>query len=572
MKLLSITLDGEYKGLRSDTFDFRQSKGRLLAFIGLNGSGKSQLLELISESFAYLERKQRNDFKTRTALGFSVTLIYQLNKQSIHTANSPGMVAGDPMAVAGGLRNPKFKIKIDLVGNIDSYVYREPEWLATSFDGVELPSYVVGYSSGLNENLQRSFMKNAVQFYDVMRTRQNRRKELAGDIKELDIVQINKRYLKRNPHIFSAPEGEALEQDGFLSLRESDTPTPSNLFMDYDCCALLMASFAILPDLEIDTLLSEVRFKFPKLIKLKYNLRGGIAGDDSVKDINLLIRAGGEGCVEGIGNKTSDEEFNIYDLDYLAGVIILDLSQPEIRERLSSANYGEPLLLFKRLYKLQLLGLSNWQGENLKKLRKCNFIETVKKPLKGKLPLSVERLELADQYGQCVNFDDFSDGEAQLIQILAVARIFRDEQTLFLFDEPETHLNPSWRTYFHKHLAHVSKVEYIGTDCTQTLLSTHSPFMISSLKKSDVYRFERDDNGFIKMNRAENQTYGASFDVLIKEYFDLKSLISQTVVEDIKAHLPKDDSPEEKTKAKAWLIENIGESMEKAYLLRKLQE
>mgnify|MGYP005987779287 CR=1 FL=1 len=572
MKLLSITLDGEYKGLRSDTFDFSQSEGRLLAFIGLNGSGKSQLLELIAESFAYLERKQRTDFKTRTPLGFSVTLIYQLTKQSIHTANSPGMVAGDPMAVAGGIRNPRFKVDIDLAGNVTSSVFKEGEWLEISFDGVELPSYVVGYSSGLNENLQRSFMKNAVQFFDVMRIRANHRKELAGDIKELDVVQINKRYLKRNPHIFSAPEGEAFEQDGLLSLRESDTRVPNSLFMDYDCCALLMASFAILPDPEIDSLLSEVRFKFPKLVKLKYNLRGGVAGDDSVEDIKLLIRAGGEGCVEGSGNRTSDDEYNIYELEYLAGEITLDLSREEVREQLSSANYGEPLRLFKRLYKLQLLGLSNWQGENLKKLRKCYFIETVKKPLKGKLPLSVERLELADKSGQCVNFDDFSDGEAQLIQILAAARIFRDEQTLFLFDEPETHLNPSWRTYFHKHLAQVSKVEYIGTECTQTLLSTHSPFMISSLKKSDVYRFERDDNGFIKMDKAANQTYGASFDVLIKEYFDLKSLISQTVVEDIKAHLPKGDSQEEKEKARAWLNEHIGESMEKAYLLRKLQE
>ena len=87
----------------------------------------------------------------------------------------------------------------------------------------------------------------------------------------------------------------------------------------------------------------------------------------------------------------------------------------------------------------------------------------------------------------------------------------------------------------------------------------------------EVYRFERDDNNIIRMNQAQNQTYGASFDVLIKEYFDLKSLISQTVVEDIKAHLPKDDSPDEKERAINWLTENIGESMEKAYLLRKLQ-
>ncbi|MCF6282575.1 MAG: hypothetical protein L3J28_10295 [Candidatus Polarisedimenticolaceae bacterium] len=28
--------------------------------------------------------------------------------------------------------------------------------------------HVVGYASGLNENLQRSFLKNAVQYFDVM--------------------------------------------------------------------------------------------------------------------------------------------------------------------------------------------------------------------------------------------------------------------------------------------------------------------------------------------------------------------------------------------------------------------
>jgi ABC-type hemin transport system ATPase subunit len=74
MKLLSLTLQGAYKGLRCGTFDFSQSEGRVLAFIGLNGSGKSQLLELISESFAYFERKQRADFKTRTSLGFEVSI------------------------------------------------------------------------------------------------------------------------------------------------------------------------------------------------------------------------------------------------------------------------------------------------------------------------------------------------------------------------------------------------------------------------------------------------------------------------------------------------------------------
>jgi hypothetical protein len=335
--------------------------------------------------------------------------------------------------------------------------------------------------------------------------------------------------------------------------------------MDYDCCALLMTSFAILPDDEINSLLPEVKFRLPKLIKLKYDLRKGLATVDAVKDIMVLLKAGGDDCVEGIGNRTNDQEFDLYELDYLAGVITLDLSDQSIKERLSSANYNQPLRLFERLYKMQLLGVRNWQGDNLKKLRKCDFIETVKKPLKTKLPLSVERLQLADENGNCVNFDDLSDGEAQLIQILTAARIFRDEQTLFIFDEPETHLNPSWRTYFHQHLAKANSVNGVWTENTQTILSTHSPFMISSLKKSEVYRFESDDNRCIRMTPATEQTYGASFDVLIRQYFGLKSLISQTVINEIREKLKLSDE-----EALAWINENLGMSPEKAYLQRKL--
>ena len=47
MRLLSLTLDGQYKGLKDQTFNFEDSDDNVIAFIGLNGSGKSQLLELI---------------------------------------------------------------------------------------------------------------------------------------------------------------------------------------------------------------------------------------------------------------------------------------------------------------------------------------------------------------------------------------------------------------------------------------------------------------------------------------------------------------------------------------------
>ncbi|WP_371194269.1 AAA family ATPase [Glaciecola sp. SC05] len=569
MKLLSITLDGEYKGLRSDTFDFSGSQGRLLAFIGLNGSGKSQLFELIGETFSYLERYMRKDFKVKSSLGFQVSVVY-----SIFSEDGMSMF-NYPLDLIPGLDEPDEQtLKIDILhsGQVTLSVKKGDTWKPIPVEGYQFPiPRLVGYSSGLNENLQRSFMKTAVQFFDVMRIRGNRRKELAGNVDETEVANINKRYLQRNKHIFSAPEDYDEDLNNLHLLKESDTPIPRNLFMDYDCCALLMVAFSILPSAEIGSILTEVHHNTPTLIKLRYSLNAGIVGEDSIRDIKLLIRAGGDDCVEGIGQRTSDEQFDLYELDFLEGIISLDMRREDVRERLFDLNYGEPLRLFERLYKLQLLGVKNWGGNNLKKLRQTNFFETVKKPLKTKLPLSVERLELSDQQGSCINFDDLSDGEAQLIQILAAARIFRDEQALFIMDEPETHLNPSWRTYFHQHLATANEVDEAWTDCSQTILSTHSPFMISSLRKTEVYRFERNDNGLITMNQVENQTYGASFDVLIREYFDLQSLISQTVVEDIKAHLPKNNSPDEHRAAVTWITENIGESMEKAYLLRKLQ-
>ena len=77
MRLLSLSLRGSYKGLKDQFFDFSYAQGNVFAFICLNSSGKSQLLELIGESFAYLERWKREDFKTTTSLGFGVTIHYQ---------------------------------------------------------------------------------------------------------------------------------------------------------------------------------------------------------------------------------------------------------------------------------------------------------------------------------------------------------------------------------------------------------------------------------------------------------------------------------------------------------------
>jgi predicted ATPase len=558
LRLLRLEIVGSYKGLSDQSFDFSGSSDGILTFVGPNGSGKSQLLELIAEVFGYLERLKRSDFRVRKPLPFEIAMEYEI------------WASIDPEDLQ------TYWVSTDLAGGVDCQYLLNDEWLPCELDEIDLPQHIVGYASGLNENLQRSFLKNAVQYFDVMLVRAARRKRLAGQLDEMQVSEAELTYLRRYPGIFKLDlaggfDEEAWDEgpmDGVLpSLSEKDTTIPSSIFLDYDCNALLMASLAILPRVQLDILFPDISYKFPEYICIQYDFRKVPVEEDAIRDIQQLVRVVGSDHVEGISDITSDALYDLYDLDHLAGVIHIDLAREGLREQLSERYYDSPIIFFEKLYKIQLLGVAFWHAADKKNLRRDDYFETVKKPLKGKLPLTITRFSLSDG-SDVIDFDDLSDGEAQLIQVLGAARIFGRDNTLFIFDEPETHLNPSWRTRFHKRLTSALGQEG-GVNTAQVLLSTHSPFLVSSLKRENVYRFERSDNT-VAMSPVERETYGASFDVLIKDFFGLSSLISQTAVDDIKQRLHDNSLSNEQRRE--WLEDNVGDSMEKAYLLRKLQD
>ncbi|MFW2563102.1 AAA family ATPase [Acinetobacter baumannii] len=541
MRLLSLELIGQYKGLKDQYFDFRNTEGNILALIGLNGSGKSQLLELIAETFAYLERKQREDFITRTPLSFEVTVEYSIK---YHNENEYLIM-----------------VKIDRQGNFKSYQITHDGQRNLLLDETPLPSFIVGYASGLNENLQRAFMKNSLQYFEIKRISAQRQKLLTKDVDEEKIAEINQQYLKKYPHIFKSMYSD---ENNYLSLREVN-PKPSNhIYIDYDSAGLLLLSLVILPTEKVEQILGDLGFKNPIKAKIYYDLRSGVIDSDSIRDIQMLRRFIEKDNFTPIGNINNDEQF---ELDYLAGIIELDFRNPNILNNLREVNYYDPRSFFLRLLKLQQLGNKKWPMSNRRKLAKDNFIGTVKTPLKTQLPLSVIELSFLNNKNQEVCFDDLSDGEAQLMQILAVSSIFGAGQSLFLLDEPETHLNPSWRTYFHTYLEKALNVNDGEAEDSQIFLSTHSPFMISSLKKENVFFFERNHKGLIDLKPVNEETYGASFDVIIKRYFGLRSLISHSVIDEIRAQLEHGDAH-----AKQWIEDNLGLSAERAYLIKKLSD
>lgn len=163
-----------------------------------------------------------------------------------------------------------------------------------------------------------------------------------------------------------------------------------------------------------------------------------------------------------------------------------------------------------------------------------------------------------------VALDDLSDGEVQLLLTLGAVRLFGDDETLFLYDEPETHLNPTWRTRFHLDFEKANE----ANGKAQAIISSHSPFLVSSLPREAVFHFKK-VNGATHMANPPGETFGASFDVLIKKHFNLRATISETAVQEIRERL---EDPQLTTEQKLeWLEDSVGESMERSYLINKLR-
>lgn len=556
MKLLSLNLIGQYKGLADQQFDLRVAPGPIIALIGMNGSGKSQFMELLAETITYLERAQRKDFRTRHTLGFQFCIAFEW-------AERDSGVSKRFTVTSQKRRAPQVICSTAVSNRSDGNEPAEITWgPGESFPLALLPlPRLIGYASGLNANLQRPFMRNAVQYFDVMTVRARRRLELSlPRVDEQKVIEINSRYRQKFEGIFGSTAD--LDPDDPLKTDESDTRLPAAVFLDYDCTNLVIACLGLLPVAARDELWPEIAFRHPSKVVFRYDLRSVPFEQDTIRDIEQLVRALGQTCLTPRSRRTAEKDLERYGLDFLAADIAIDFRDSDVLQRLR-ATYPQPARLFWKLYKLQLLGVKRWATEVKSSLRDDRFLGHVKKPLKGVLPLSVSELWMSDG-GRDASVDDLSDGEAQLLHTLGAVRLFSEEQAMFCFDEPETHLNPNWRTRYHLDFGRANQ----SFEVSQALVSSHSPFLISSLNREAVFHFER-ENGRTVMAPPAEETFGASFEVLIKKFFGLKTAISQTAVDEITYQLH--ESGLDRNMQREWIEQHLGDSMEKVYLLKKLE-
>ncbi|RPF13250.1 AAA family ATPase [Vibrio crassostreae] len=99
--------------------------------------------------------------------------------------------------------------------------------------------------------------------------------------------------------------------------------------------------------------------------------------------------------------------------------------------------------------------------------------------------------------GQQVTFDQLSEGERQLLTVLGLMKFTRNDESLFLLDEPDTHLNPRWKLDYFDRIKAILNHKIEGTsksalDSSQVLLTTHDPLMLTSLTSEQVKVLSQD--------------------------------------------------------------------------------
>lgn len=140
-----------------------------------------------------------------------------------------------------------------------------------------------------------------------------------------------------------------------------------------------------------------------------------------------------------------------------------------------------------------------------------------------------------DEYGGKVSFTQLSEGELQMLTVLGLMRITREDQCLFLLDEPDTHLNPIWKQRYFDDIEGVLSLEKnaLLQGESQILITTHDPLMVGSLRKEQVHII-RDNDGKTLFEHPHEHPQGMGVSGLLKsEMFGLPSTLDRHTLESL---------------------------------------
>jgi predicted ATPase len=129
-----------------------------------------------------------------------------------------------------------------------------------------------------------------------------------------------------------------------------------------------------------------------------------------------------------------------------------------------------------------------------------------------------------------VLFKELSEGEQQLLTLIGLMRFTAQSESLFLLDEPDTHLNPAWC------LDYLSNLRKYGVEPenSQILVTTHSPLTFAGLEKQEVVILERQDDDRIISYHPASDPKGMGFSaILTSELFGMRAALDHETLQKI---------------------------------------
>jgi restriction system-associated AAA family ATPase len=159
----------------------------------------------------------------------------------------------------------------------------------------------------------------------------------------------------------------------------------------------------------------------------------------------------------------------------------------------------------------------------------------------------------------------FSDGEHQLLHTLGLCLLFKNTNSLFLLDEPETHFNPDWRANFITRLYQ----SFDGADSQEMLVTTHTPFLISDSKPEKVLVFDK-TNGAVSVSHPDYNTFGASINKITMNTFDKRETIGGHAQKILENFRERSINAEDKEQLIMEINKQLGDSVEKMLLIKTI--
>ena len=579
MKLLNLKIENK-DGFRSLQQGFEinfhtladteaMEKFRPFCFAGLNGSGKSNVLEALANIFYHLEVcvarylpdsiKDSQNFKRSECTPDAFTLEYLIGQ---HNRKDYTLYFFDKVTISKK-EGEEPQMFIQSYPFADSVEKRKvslipPKHLQGSAEGkTYLPAHVIGYSSGENEILSLPFIKSRLIHLDEYK------QATRDDYNSYDEPENSLIYIDNN-----------MSQAVLLACLLFENENTLAPLRNIDNTGILgLRSFRMnihLHDFEFKDK-NKKTFKIPILRLLEGNQL------ESLKK-----------CATSwfLDNKTNTLWLDFY---------VSDATKAAFKEHFHN-NAIECFQLFRLLYEL-----NNYSVDEDTKLDvyRSKGIYT-----DGKLPspspsedvfhfLDFYITKELDKSGKQKDLllRSFSDGEHQFIHTMGICLLLKDRRVLLLLDEPETHFNPSWRSKFVKILndsisagqpKNLPNGDFNVHLLKDVLLTSHSPFIISDCLPDNVILFEKET-----INKGEKEivittakkaseqgidTYGTSVNLITNRIFKSKQTIGGHALHEMNEFKKRFGGEEKMEDLIEELNEEFGDSIEKLMLIKEVTD